>query len=425
MNRELCDVERAVKAFRQGEFVMVMDRLDRENECDLILSGEACTPEKMAFMIHWSTGIVCVVTDKERLESVGLYPASLGRNSDKNGTNFYVSTDFLPTTSTGVSAADRCETVLAFCDDAKLVPEDFSKPGHMFPLCARPNGLRERDGHTESAYDLCRLAGLQTVSIIGELMHHDGTMMRMADSIEFAKKHSIPLITVPQLKAYAEQHLAVIPTKCEADIMKISSCTIKLNGVKEECTLRVFKPALGSRVVNGLEIEIVALTNGDVRGASSVPLRIHSECFTGDILASLRCDCGTQLKTFITEVMSKSNPSCLIYVRGHEGRGIGLANKVRCYQVQDEEQLDTVDANLVLGFDADSRTFDDCRRAVRALGIRSVQLYTNNPSKAAALGADLVKEIVPLASEPNGVNNKYLLTKLERMNHKTVIRCCR
>lgn len=410
------NVPGAIDAFGRGEFVMVMDRLDRENECDLVLAGRFCTPEKMAFMIKWSTGIVCVVTDQERLEKAGLHPAAPLGNTDKNGTNFYVSTDFLPRTTTGVSAKDRCETVLAFCDSDGIVASDFSKPGHIFPLCARPNGLRERDGHTESAYDLCRLANLETVSIIGEMMHDDGTMMRLSDSRAFAKEHRIHLITVPQLKAYAERHLGEvqIPDHIRSSVLFQSACKIKVEGVDEACSLSVFR-------VPGKAIEIVALVRGDLRGKSKVPLRIHSECFTGDILRSMRCDCGSQLTTFITKVMGRSREACLLYIKGHEGRGIGLANKVRCYKLQDEENLDTVDANRKLGFEDDLRSFAECREVINMLGICSVDLYTNNPDKVNSLGTHLVNKVEAMPSLPNGVNNEYLIAKHQRFKHQTVI----
>jgi 3,4-dihydroxy 2-butanone 4-phosphate synthase/GTP cyclohydrolase II len=423
MDRNFQRVETAIKAFRDGEFVMVMDRYDRENECDLILSGSACTNEKMAFMINFSTGIICVVSDKARLEAAGLYPAIHGRNTDKNETNFYVSTDYLPTTTTGVSAADRCETVLALCDDTKLIPEHFSKPGHMFPLCSKPNGLYDRDGHTESAYDLCRLAGVTRVSIIGEMMHSDGTMMRLDDCIKFSEVHNIPLITVPELKEYVMRHIPLVPpqinTSLDSALEVASSCKIKVDNVGEMCTLTVFKHP--GKVSTELDVEVVALVRGDVAGKSNVPVRVHSECFTGDILGSMRCDCGPQLHGFINEIMAKNSPSCLLYVKGHEGRGIGLANKIKCYELQEKEHLDTVDANIKLGFDVDMRSFDDCRTALSLLGIKSVVLYTNNPQKASALGEDMVSSIVALPSVPNGVNDNYLLTKLNRLKHKTLI----
>jgi 3,4-dihydroxy 2-butanone 4-phosphate synthase/GTP cyclohydrolase II len=425
MNDTVESVRRTIDAFKRGEIVMVMDRIDRENECDLVLSGEACTPEKMAFMIKFSTGIICVVADQDRLEAAGLYPAVHGSNTDKNSTNFYVSTDYLPTTTTGVSAADRCETVLALCDKRKLIPADFSKPGHMFPLCSRRNGLHERDGHTESAYDLCRLAGVTPVSIIGEMMHSDGTMMRLDDCLKFSKDHSIEFITVPELKDFVLSNIPLLPpqiqTSSESTLELASSCKIRVDDIDDMCTLMVFRHTRGTAHNSNLETEVVALVRGDVSGKFKVPVRVHSECFTGDILASLRCDCGPQLHNYMREVMGKQSPSCLIYVRGHEGRGIGLANKVKCYRLQDEEHLDTVDANLRLGFQDDHRTFGDCREALFQLGVRSVSLYTNNPGKASALGDDLVGEVVALPSVPNGVNDSYLLTKQNRMKHKTVI----
>lgn len=417
-------VEKAIEAFKRGEFVMVMDRMDRENECDLVLSAEHCTPEKMAFMIHWSTGIVCLVSDQSTLEAAGLYPAAPRGNTDKNGTNFYVSTDFLPGTTTGVSASDRCATVKAFCDPDLLKPDNFSKPGHMFPLCSRPNGLRERDGHTESAYDLCRLAGTRKVSIIGEMMSHDGTMMRLDECKVFAAQHgNIPLITVPQLKEYAMRMLPLVPAPIDPGLSLISSCKIKVNRLgTTECTLSVFKPTFGLS-----DLEIVILSRGDLSTASSqpVPVRIHSECFTGDILGSLRCDCGDQLDTFLSTVMTSHSPSVLVYVRGHEGRGIGLANKVECYRLQDEEKLDTVEANLRLGFDVDLRSFSECWKALEILFSTSgassdwkVNLYTNNPEK---ISNTRVARVVALSSVPNGVNNNYLLTKQVRLKHKTCI----
>lgn len=419
-------VVNAVEAFKKGEFVMVMDRLDRENECDLILAAEHCTPEKMAFMIHWSTGIVCVVSDQDTLEAAGLYPAAPRGNTDKNGTNFYVSTDFLPGTTTGVSAEDRCATVRAFCDSNSLKPDNFSKPGHMFPLCSKPNGLRERDGHTESAYDLCRLANIKRVSIIGEMMNPDGTMMRLEECKLFAAKHgNIPLITVPQLKEYAEKFLPLIPPPRSPrfGVEMKSTCKIKVNRLGNvECTLSVFQPSNKFS-----DLEIVTLVRGDLSLASShpVPLRIHSECFTGDILGSLRCDCGEQLDQYMTQVMASKSPSVLVYVRGHEGRGIGLSNKIECYRLQDEEKLDTVEANLRLGFDVDLRSFHECWESLDVLFRQhgatdnwKVTLYTNNPEK---ISHDRVARVVALSSVPNGVNNNYLLTKQVRLKHKTCI----
>lgn len=404
MHSEDGNVDRALEAFSKGEFVMVMDRFDRENECDLILAAEFCTPEKMAFMIEHSTGIVCVVTDQDRLESLGLYPAALGGNTDKNSTNFYVSTDYLPTTTTGVSAFDRCETVRAFCTDKE--PSHFSKPGHMFPLCARPNGLADRDGHTESAYDLCRLTGLQRVAIIGELMNRKGEMMRMDESLAFAKAWGdIPLITVPELKQVSQLRLIPSPRV-------FPRCKIAVKHVSEECALYVFPSLTGD--------EIAVLVKGSVLGRSNVSTRIHSECLTGDVLGSLRCDCGDQLTQFLKNVLNGADCGILIYMKGHEGRGIGLGNKVRCYHAQDELGLDTIDANLQLGFAEDGREFATCCEILKQLQVVSVDLYTNNVSKGNAIGAYCAR-MIPLSSTPNGINDKYLLTKQTRMKHKTVI----
>eukprot|EP00397_Hematodinium_sp_SG-2012_P021150 GEMP01021829.1.p1 GENE.GEMP01021829.1~~GEMP01021829.1.p1 ORF type:complete len:564 (+),score=106.28 GEMP01021829.1:64-1755(+) len=403
-------MEQALEAFRNGGFVMVMDSADRENECDLVIAAETCTNEKMAFLIRHSTGIVCVVSDQERLESMGLHPAT-GLNTDKNGTNFYVSTDYLVGTTTGVCASDRVATIKAMCND-KLNPEEFSKPGHMFPLSAKKRGVLEREGHTESAYDLCRLSGITRVASIGEMMHDDGTMYRYQDSIEFAKKHNIPLITVQDIiDARKAQEAAAKPAALSVSCPKSSTtCKINIFGIADTCNLRVYES-------DGAEV--VVLIKGDVAGKTNVPVRVHSECFTGDTFGSQRCDCGKQLEMF-KDIMSHEPQAILAYQKGHEGRGIGLANKIACYKVQDEEKLDTVDANLRLGFEVDQRSFAPVIGILNDIGVRSIKLYTNNPAKVLALSS-IIESTATLASVPTRDNLNYLQTKVDRMGHATVL----
>jgi len=422
----------AVRAFAKGDFVLVMDDFDRENECDLILLGETVTTSQMAFMIKHSTGIVCVVADKPRLEKFGLYPAARD-NTDKNATNFYVATDYLPTTTTGVSARDRGETVRAFCREESKA-EDFSKPGHMFPLCPRPGGVMERGGHTESAYDLCRLAGRQTVAAIGELMREDGEMMRLEECLAFSKMHGIPLITVEELRQWVREsgpgrieNLAAfnwmratsgsstnpaMAEDCNSELNAQSTCTIPVRGnnFTKGLQLQIFQPS------DTLPIEVVAAIKGEVDGQEEVALRIHSECFTGDVLRSAKCDCGLQLEKFFS-VMEQEPAAVLLYIKGHEGRGIGLAAKFDAYRLQTEEHLDTVDSNVRLGFKPDLRNYESIVQIIMKLGIKSVRLFTNNLEKVRAVQAVLPTKQAALRTAPLPTNREYLRTKEERMEH--------
>lgn len=438
----------AVKVFAEGGIVLVMDDFDRENECDMIALGETLTAEQMAFIIRETTGIVCVVAEKHRLESFGLYPAARS-NTDKNATNFYVATDYLPTTTTGVSARDRVETVKAMCR-ADSRAEDFSKPGHMFPLCPRPGGVLERGGHTESAYDLCRLAGKTRVSVIGELMRQDGEMMRFEDSKALAEKYNLPMISVAELKEHMQKaEIADEPTKLQKSAVAMNDAASdslsdsprvdgetpnsravpsELKSVKaaSECTIPLLTsigPSFHDVKLFDFEntttgaCQVVAAIKGDVVGQSDVRVRIHSECFTGDVLRSAKCDCGLQLNNFFA-VLEQHERGVLLYVRGHEGRGIGLGAKMEAYKLQDgAEQLDTVDANTRLGFDPDLRSYTECAQVLVSLGLKSARLYTNNPDKVAA-----VKEVLPCTQMPCKTvalhtNKRYLDTKEKRMGH--------
>mmetsp|Transcript_57627 Transcript_57627/g.160576 ORF Transcript_57627/g.160576 Transcript_57627/m.160576 type:complete len:606 (-) Transcript_57627:85-1902(-) len=424
-------VPNAVEAFAKGGFVLVMDDFDRENECDLIVLGETVTKEQMAFMIRSSTGIVCVVADKARLEKRGLYPAARD-NTDKNGTNFYVATDYLPKTTTGVSAADRMETVRAFCLE-DTTPEDFSKPGHMFPLCPRPGGVLERGGHTESAYDLCRLAGKSTVAAIGELMREDGEMMRLEECLAFSKKNSIPFISVEELRKWVREN-GPSPINGSFDFVRCTTCgsttetATFMEDARSMCTIPVRSSAFGKGMLlqyfelddGGLPIQVVAAIKGDVQGQSDVAVRIHSECFTGDVLRSAKCDCGLQLDKFFS-VMEQEPMALLLYIKGHEGRGIGLAAKFDAYRLQAEEHLDTVDSNVRLGFAPDLRSYAGIAGIIAKLGIKSVRLFTNNPEKIKAVDEVVPARCEPCRTTPLPGNRGYLRTKEERMEHFTTM----
>jgi 3,4-dihydroxy 2-butanone 4-phosphate synthase/GTP cyclohydrolase II len=426
-------VPEAIAAYAKGDFVLVMDDFDRENECDLVVLGETLTQKQMAFMIKYSTGIVCLVADQPKMERFGLYPAAHD-NTDKNATAFYVATDYLPTTTTGVSARDRCETVRAFCRPESKA-EDFSKPGHMFPLCPRPGGVLERGGHTESAYDMCRLAGKDTVSAIGELMREDGEMMRLEECLAFSKKHRIPLITVEELREWIRQHgvgsIVAAPTSASEAGDPTSDAAVRREGDSDfsdiqmcsECTIPVRSDALDKNMrvqifelEDGGPLQVVAAIKGEVAGMSDVAVRIHSECFTGDVLRSAKCDCGMQLDKYFS-VMEREPAAVLLYIKGHEGRGIGLAAKMSAYRLQEEDGLDTVDSNTALGFDPDLRSYRGIAEIIRKLGVVSVRLFTNNPDKLKAVEAVMKVTYAPLQTVALAGNRDYLRTKEERMEH--------
>jgi len=419
----------AVKEFGEGKIVMVMDDFDRENECDFIALGETMTKAQMAFMIKYTTGIVCVVAEKENLERVGLYPAAR-MNTDKNATAFYVATDYLPTTTTGVSAGDRVETIKALVDQTTKA-DDFSKPGHMFPLCPKPGGVLQRGGHTESAYDLCRLAGKARVSAIGELMREDGEMMRFEESVAFAKTHGISLISVEELREEVKARgindvrndatsETVATERCvevasDADVKPMSVCTIPVRTMGgadinfRELKYFEFKDS-------ALPIEVIVAQKGEVRGQKDVAVRIHSECFTGDVLRSAKCDCGLQLDKFFS-VLENEPCGLLLYVRGHEGRGIGFKNKMDAYALQEGDKMDTVDANIQLGLPEDLRDYADVAGVIKSLGVETVRLFTNNPDKIAAVEKVLPCTYAPCKTHALAHNVEYLKTKEARMNH--------
>jgi len=459
------ELPEAVRSFAAGEFVLVMDE-NATSTCNLMVLGETVTQMQMAFLIRHSTGIVHVVADKPRLERFGLYPAAWN-NIDNNPAGAYVATNYLPTTTTGVSARDRCETVRAFCRDTSKAG-DFSKPGHVFPLCPRPAGVLEPGcGPAETAYDLCRLADRQTVAAVGGLLREDGETMGTTECSAFAKQNGIPIVTVEELRCWVQKHCGAPPPAAVASRTQLKFLTQAFrvpcdcgegencsNTADPETTARAKEPTddpafhrqvspdwssefnacstctipvRGCNFDGGLlmqmfhltdpiPIEVVACIKGEVEGKADVPVRIHSECFTGDVLRSAKCDCGLQLEKFFG-VMDQEMNAILLYIRGHEGRGIGLTAKMDAYRLQTEEHLDTVDSNTRLGFDPDLRSYDGIAGVLRSLGVKSVRLFTNNPDKIEAVSKVLPVKREACRTKPLRANKDYLKTKEERMEH--------
>ncbi len=396
MSRE--DVERALVAFERGDFVVVADDTRRENEGDLIVRADRMTPEKMAFLVRHSSGLVCVAMTGERLDELGL-PLMVSENTESHHTAFTVSVDFKFGTSTGISAADRSATIRALAD-ATVPGEHFARPGHVFPLRAKPGGVLQRRGHTEAAVDLARLVGASPAGVLCEVVSDDGTMVRGQELRDFAAKHSLEFLTIEDLAAYRRsqerlvQHVATarIPTK---------------HGTFDA---HVYRSALDG-------LEHVALVRGVVDGASNVLVRVHSECFTGDIFGSRRCDCGEQLDAAL-ERIAHAGRGVVVYLRGHEGRGIGLARKLHAYQLQDRGR-DTVEANLDLGLPIDARSYDVGAQILQDLGVTTLRLMSNNPAKFTDLeGYHLeIVERVPLITAVTPENVHYLRAKQQRLGH--------
>jgi len=398
----IADVEAALEVYKKGECVLLVD--DDDN-CCLALAAQLATPDKVAFMIRNSTGVVRACLDKERCEGFGLTPVA------KDGP--YMAVDFLPGSTTGRSAKDRAETLKALCDRSNQ-PAAFSTPGHVLPLCCAAGGVLAKARCWEAALDLCRLCGLPPVAATAEPMKEDGEMYTTKDIDSFRRPRGLPQLTAQQLWLYLRSQAGDQVGADGIDGMETvleTESKMWLDEVEGDCTIKVFRTSKP-------KVEIVAIVKGDLKGAEGVPTRIHSECFTGDVLASQRCDCGQQLHRFLG-VINSSPRGLLLYIRGHEGRGIGLPNKIRAYKLQDEG-LDTVDANVHLGLPVDSRTYDDSLAVIQQLGIQSVSLYTNNPEKIQALNG-ITKDVVALASVQNARNARYLSTKKERLNHRTVL----
>ncbi|GAA3522852.1 bifunctional 3,4-dihydroxy-2-butanone-4-phosphate synthase/GTP cyclohydrolase II [Amycolatopsis ultiminotia] len=395
-------VQHAVAALANGEPVVVLDDADRENEGDLVLAAELVTDEKMAFLVRHTTGIVCTPMDGERADSLSL-PQMVTDNSDAHDTAFTVTVDHI-TTSTGVSAADRTRTVHALADAATR-PAELRRPGHVFPLRAREGGVLVRAGHTEATVDLLRLAGLSGTGVISEIVADDGSMRRGSDLSAFAAEHGLQVLSISDLVRYrrASERL-VEPT---------ASCALPTR-------YGDFRAVVYRSSLDG--IEHLALVLGDVAAAGAtaagVLVRVHSECLTGDILGSLRCDCGGQLEQAL-QVIAAEGRGVAVYLRGHEGRGIGLSHKIRAYALQ-EDGMDTVEANIAQGLPADSRSYGTGAQILGDLGIRRLRLITNNPAKYGGLDGYGLKivERVALPVLQNAHNIEYLRTKRDRMGHE-------
>lgn len=390
-------VEEAIKDFHDGKFVIVVDDEDRENEGDLICAAEKITPEMVNFMLKYARGVLCAPVTISRSVELDL-PHQVQDNTSLLGTPFTVTIDKIEGCSTGVSAHDRAATIRALADP-KATPQTFGRPGHVNPLYAQDNGVLRRCGHTEAAIDLCRMAGLYPAGALMEIMNDDGTMARLPQLVAFAKEHDMKIITIKDMIAYRLQKESLIEVGEEVD-MPTEYGHFRLIPFRQNS--------------NGLEH--MALIKGTWTEDEPVLVRVHSSCMTGDILGSMRCDCGEQLHKAM-QAIEKEGKGVVIYMQ-QEGRGIGLMNKIAAYKLQ-EEGLDTVDANLHLGFKADERDYGCGAQMLRHLGIHKMRLLTNNPVKRVGLegyGLEIV-ENVPIEVTPNKFNRHYLETKKNRMGH--------
>lgn len=392
------DVERAIAEVAAGRPVVVVDDHDRENEGDLIFAGAHSSPELMAFMIRNSSGVVCVPMLGEDLDRLAL-PAMVTDNADPKGTAYAISVDAATGVSTGISAADRSRTVRALTEPTTATT-DLTRPGHVFPLRARPGGVLERRGHTEAAVDLAGLAGQRPVGVIAELVNDDGTMTRGRQLTAFAEQHRLAMISIEQLAGYRWRHERLIEPVAVTNL---------------PTAYGTFTAHAYRSLITGAEH--VALVAGSVKGDTPVLTRVHSECLTGDAFGSLRCDCGPQLADAMATIAERGG--VLVYLRGQEGRGIGLAPKLQAYQLQ-EAGRDTVDANLDLGLPADARSYDDAAQILRDLGVTAVRLITNNPAKQRGLerGGIAVTQLVATGTFAGPDNINYLRTKRDRMGHR-------
>jgi 3,4-dihydroxy 2-butanone 4-phosphate synthase/GTP cyclohydrolase II len=391
-------IEDAVEAIRQGRMVIVVDDADRENEGDLTIAAEKVTPEAINFMARYGRGLICLSMTGERLDELEV-PLMVSQNTSRFETGFCVTIEAKGRTTTGISAADRAATVLAAIDPATR-PADLARPGHMFPLRARNGGVIERAGQTEAAVDLARIAGLYPAGVICEVLNEDGTMARVPQLQRFAKKHHLPLVTIADLIKYR--------VRTESLVRKVAMA--KLPTEYGEFLVHVFENLLDGQ-------EHVALVRGEIGHGQDVLVRVHSSCLTGDVLHSIRCDCGAQLDAGLRRIADEGR-GVLLYLN-QEGRGIGLGNKIRAYALQDEG-FDTVEANERLGFKADQRDYGMGVQMLRGLGVRSMRLLSNNPRKLVGIeGYGLsVSEWLPLEIPASDSTRRYLKTKKEKLGHK-------
>lgn len=390
-------IEEALQELKSGKMVIVVDDEDRENEGDLIAASELCTPDTINFMATHARGLICVAITEERAKELDL-DVMVRNSTGLHGTKFTVSVDYIHGTTTGISASDRAKTVQALVNP-KTKPSDLARPGHIFPLISVKEGVLRRAGHTEAAVDLMRLAGLYPSGVLCEVIKEDGTMARRPDLEQFAQEFNLKIITVKDLIAY----------RFKRDKLVKPVASARLPTTFGDFEIKVYKNIVDNK-------EHVALVKGEWREDEPILVRVHSECLTGDVFGSLRCDCGDQLHAALRQI-SAEGKGVLLYMR-QEGRDIGLVNKIKAYALQ-EQGYDTVEANLQLGFKPDPRDYGIGAQILVDLGVRKMRLLTNNPKKRvgiASYGLEVV-ELVPLQIEPNEANYNYLLTKKNKLGH--------
>jgi 3,4-dihydroxy 2-butanone 4-phosphate synthase/GTP cyclohydrolase II len=396
--RVFAPIEDAIEDIRQGKFVVVVDDEDRENEGDLVIAAQFATPEAINFMATHARGLICLSLTEERCDALGLRPMT-DHNETPFETAFTVTIEARDGVTTGISAHDRSHTIQVAIDPSKG-SQDLVQPGHVFPLRARRGGVLERIGQTEAAVDLARLAGLNPAGVVCEVMNEDGTMARVPDLIPYCGRHGLKLISVADLVEYRR--------RTEELVERMT--TVRLPTAYGEFTAVAFREKLTGK-------HHVALVRGDVEGAENVLVRVHSECLTGDVFHSLRCDCGDQLDQALRRIAAEER-GVLLYM-AQEGRGIGLLNKLRAYELQ-ESGMDTVEANLELGFPADARDYGIGNQILADLGLTTIRILTNNPRKLtgiAGFGLEVVEQ-VPIETEPNHENRRYLAAKREKLGHR-------
>jgi 3,4-dihydroxy 2-butanone 4-phosphate synthase/GTP cyclohydrolase II len=392
----MSNLEKVFSEFKAGKFIVVTDDENRENEADLILLADKATPENIGFMVRYTSGVICGIITEETAKKLKL-PLMVKRNEDNHTTAFTVTVDAIAGRSTGIPAAERANTLRALANASSL-PTDFARPGHVFPLISVPGGLHQRRGHTEASMALCELTGSNPCAVLSELVNDDGSMMRGSQITEFAKAHDLEVISIDELSR-------VLPEKKSADIASLEWAELPLGSAQWQISTYISP--------TGAEHAVLKFA----QTPSSQPVvRVHSECLTGDVFGSKRCDCGPQLQEAI-RLIEENGHGYVIYLRDHEGRGIGLAEKIRAYVLQDSGQ-DTVEANISIGQPVDDRTYEDAAEILNRLKVKSLTLLTNNPEKIAAIKATGISlTTAPLEVIANKHNQKYLETKRDKLNH--------
>ncbi len=392
----MSNLEKVLSDFKAGKFIVVTDDENRENEADLILLADKATPENIGFMVRYTSGVICGIITEETAKKLKL-PLMVKRNEDNHTTAFTVTVDAIAGRATGIPAAERANTLRALAD-ANSLPTDFARPGHVFPLISVPGGLHQRRGHTEASMALCELTGSNPCAVLSELVNDDGSMMRGSQITEFAKAHGLEVISIDELSR-------VLPMKKSADVANLEWAELPLGNAQWQISTYISP--------TGAEHAVLKFAKkSDVQ-----PLvRIHSECLTGDVFGSQRCDCGPQLQEAISQIQENGH-GYVLYIRDHEGRGIGLAEKIRAYALQDSGQ-DTVEANISIGQPVDDRTYEDAVEILKRLNLKGLTILTNNPEKISALeGEGFMVTTKSLEIASNKFNKKYLETKRDKLNH--------